>query len=135
MNLIAQIVVTGACLFFVGIACVMLVKPAAVEGFVLAFASSRRAHYKEMFFRLLIGASLVVLSQRMWQANLFLIFGWALIVSAVVLLVLPWQWHHRLGERVLPILVRHMRLYALGILAFGALLLYATYHAYFNKSA
>ena len=46
------------------------------------------------------------------------------MVSSVALILVPWQWHHRLAARVLPMTVRHMRLYAIGMFAFGALLLY-----------
>jgi len=44
-----------------------------------------------------------------------------------VLLCVPWQWHHRLGERVLPLLVRRLKWYAVGSFAFGALLLYGVF--------
>jgi hypothetical protein len=90
----------------------------------MSFASSARTHFVEQALRLLVGTSLIVLSPAMWQANVFWLVGWAIVVSSVALILVPWQWHHRLGERVLPMIVRHLRLYAIGMFAFGAFLLY-----------
>lgn len=135
MRQIAEIVVTTSGLFLIGLGGVMLVKPAITERFITSFASSRKAHFTEMFFRLLFGASLVLLSVSMWQPKLFWILAWAIIVSSVLLLVLPWQLHQRFGSRVLPVLVRYMRLYAVGVLAFGALIVYGVYYPYVNSMA
>jgi hypothetical protein len=41
-----------------------------------------------------------------------------------VLIMAPWRWHHGFAEQVRPMLIRQMRWYAAGLLAFGALLLY-----------
>jgi hypothetical protein len=109
--------------------------PALAERFFMSFASSARAHYVEQILRLLIGASLVVLAPVMWQTNTFRLIGWAVVVSSVGLMLIPWRWHHRFGERVLPTLVRHMRLYAMGLFAFGALLLYGVFYAWFHGAA
>ena len=32
----------------------------------------------------------------------FLGFGWILVVTTIPLLVLPWRWHHRLAQRIVP---------------------------------
>jgi hypothetical protein len=83
----------------------------------------------EQAFRLLIGASLILFSPAMRIAALFRFIGWAIVISPVGLLLVPWRWHQRLGERVLPMVIRHMRLYALGLFAFGVLLLYGVISA------
>lgn len=132
MNLFAEIVVAAFSVLLIGLAGVMFVKPAVIVRFIMSFAGSARAHYTEMFFRLLFGASLVLLSRTMWQANLFLILGWAIVISSAALLIMPWQWHYRFGTRVLPILVRYLRLYALGVFAFGALLFYGVFSMYLH---
>jgi hypothetical protein len=119
------VVAFGLCLIaFPGVA---FAKPAIAERFVTAFASSARTHYGEQILRLLVGAALVVRSPIMWQPKMFWLGGWAIVVSSAVLLCVPWLWHHRLGERVLPRLVRHLRLYAAGSFAFGVLLLYGVF--------
>lgn len=101
----------------------------------MLFANSARAHYTEQDLRLLIGASLVVLSPAMWQASLFLLLGWAIVVTSIGLMLIPWQWHHRFGRRVLPLMVRHMRLYAVGLFAFGAFLLFGVFSTGSNGAA
>jgi hypothetical protein len=129
MNVLAGIVVVTFGLFLVGLTGLVFAKPMHAEKFFRSFASSARTHYVEQAFRLLIGASLIVLSPSMWQAGVFRLIGWAIVIPSVVLILIPWQWHHRFGERVLPILVRHMRLYALVLLAFGALILFGVFYA------
>ena len=123
----AAVVVVAFGLSLIAFAGVAFAKPAIAERFLTAFASSARTHYAEQVVRLLVGAALVVRSPIMWQPEMFWLVGWAIVVSSAVLLCVPWRWHHRLGERMLPLLVRHLRLYAAGSFAFGALLLYGMF--------
>ena len=127
MSQVAAVVVVGFGLLLIVLTGVAFAKPAIAERFLMRFASSARTHYVEQIFRLLIGAAIVVLSPAMWQPTMFWLVGWAIVVSSAALMCIPWQWHHRLGERMLPIVVRHLRLYAVGSLAFGALILYGVF--------
>jgi hypothetical protein len=127
MRQVAAVVVVGFGVLLIVLTGVAFAKPAIAERFLMHFASSARTHYVEQTFRLLIGAALVVLSPAMWQPTMFWLVGWAIVVSSAALMCVPWQWHHRFGERLLPIVVRHLRLYAVGSLAFGALLLYGVF--------
>lgn len=129
MILLAGAVVVAFGVFLIGLTVAVFSKPALAERFFMAFASSAQTHYAEQAVRLLVGASLVVLSPGMWQTNMFRLVGWAIVMSSVVLILIPWRFHHRFAQRVLPILVRHMRLYAVGVFAFGALLLYGVFAA------
>ena len=124
MSVVAAVVVIVFALCLIAFTGVAFAKPAIARRFLVAFASSARTHYIEQMFRLLIGVALVVLSRTMWQPKLFWFLGWALVVSSVVLMCLPWRWHDRLGERLRPMLVRYLRLYAVGAFALAALLLY-----------
>ena len=124
MSVAAAVVVVAFGLSLIAFAGVAFANPAIAERFLTAFASSARTHYVEQVARLVVGAALVVRSPIMWQPKMFCLVGWAIVVSSAVLLCVPWQWHHRLGERVLPLLIRHLRLYAAGSFAFGALLVY-----------
>jgi hypothetical protein len=129
MTLVAGVVVVACGLFLIALTGVVFAKPALAERFFMSFASSARTHYIEQALRLLIGSSLVVLSPAMWQTNMFRLVGWAIVVSSAALILIPWRWHHRFGEWVLPMIVRHMRLYAVGLIAFGAVLLYGVFAA------
>jgi hypothetical protein len=127
MSVVAAVVVVAFGLSLIAFPGVAFAKPAIAERCLTAFASSARTHYVEQVFRLLVGAALVVRSPTMWQPKMFWLVGWAIVVSSTVLLCVPWQWHHRLGERVRPLVVRYLRLYAVGSFAFGALLLYGVF--------
>lgn len=127
MSLVAGAVVVAFSLFLIGLTGVVFARPALAERFFRSFASSARTHYLEQALRLLMGASLVVLSPAMWQPHVFRLIGWAIVLSSVGLILAPWRWHHRFGERLLPMFIRHMRLYGLGAFAFGAFLLYGVF--------
>src|SRR5262245_44633606 len=110
MILAAGVVVVACALFLIVLTGVAFARPAIAERFLMSFASSARTHYVEQVLRLLIGAALVVLSPAMWQPTMFWLLGWAIVIGSAALMCVPWQWHHRFGERVLPMLVRHLRL-------------------------
>jgi hypothetical protein len=131
MNAAAQTIVVTFGFFLVGLTVVVFAKPVIAERFFLAFASSARAHYTEQGVRLLIGASLIVLSPRMWHSGVFWFIGWAIVFSSMILTIFPWRWHHRFGERVRPVLIRRMRLFAMGLFAFGVFILYGVLAARF----
>ena len=124
MSAVAGTVLVAFGLFLVGLAVAVFAKPAVAERFFMSFASSARTHYTEQIVRLLIGASLIVRSGTMWQPKVFWLVGWAIVLSSLVLILTPWQWHDRFGEVIRPMLIRHMKLFAVGLLAFGVLLIY-----------
>jgi hypothetical protein len=129
MNAVAGAILVAFGLFLVGLTIVVFAKPAVAERFFMSFASSARAHYTEQVIRLLIGTSLVIRSAQMWQPKVFRFLGWAIVLSSLVLILSPWQWHQRFGEKVRPMLIRRMKLFAVGLLAFGVLLLYGVFAA------
>jgi hypothetical protein len=124
MSAVAGAILVAFGLFLVGLTVVVFAKPAVAERFFMSFASSARTHYTEQIVRLLIGASLIIRSGAMWQPKIFWLVGWGIVVSSLVLILTPWQWHDRFGEEVRPMLIRHMKLFAVGLLAFGVLLIY-----------
>ena len=124
MSVVAAVVVVVFGLSLITFTGVAFAKPERAARFLMAFATSARTHYTEQVFRILVGAALVVVSSSMWQPKMFWLFGWAIVVSSAALICVPWQWHDRLGERLRPMLVRHLKLYAVGAFALGVLLLY-----------
>jgi len=127
MSVVAAVVVVVFGLALITFTGVAFAKPARAERFLMAFATSARTHYVEQGSRILVGAALVVVSSTMWQPTVFWLLGWALVVSSAALICVPWRWHDRLGERVRPMLVRYLKLYAVGALALGVLLLYGLF--------
>ena len=127
MSVVAAVVVVVFGLSLVTFTGVAFAKPARAERFLMAFATSARTHYTEQLFRLLVGAALVVRAPAMWQPNMFSLVGWAIVVSSAALMLAPWRWHQRFGERVRPLVVGYLPLYGAGACAFGALLLYGVF--------
>lgn len=123
LTVLAEAVLVVFGLFLVGLATVAFEKRPIVTRFLTSFASSAATHHTEQVFRLLIGVSLIVHAPAMWQGGVFRIVGWMIAVTSLSLLVTPWRWHHRFGQLVIPLMLRHMRLYAVGLMAFGILLL------------
>jgi hypothetical protein len=56
--------------------------------------------------------------------ELFEWLGWLIAVTAAGLLLLPWRWHHEFGALVMPLVIRHMRLFGVAAAALGAFVLY-----------
>jgi hypothetical protein len=129
VRLLSGIVVVGFCVFLIGLAVVIATRPLLAERFLRSFASSARAHYTEQGSRLLVGAALINFANSMWHSELFKLFGWLIVVTAVALLLTPWRWHHKLGTWMIPLVVRHMKLFALGASALGVLILYGVSRA------
>lgn len=123
----AAVVLVVFCLGLTGFAVLSFVRPAKVERFLHSFASSARAHYTEQLARLLIGGALLVRAPEMWQPSAFRALGWIIVATAVGLMLLPWRWHHRFAKRTIPMVIRHLRLYALAVLGFAGLLVYAMF--------
>jgi len=124
---LSGLVVAASAASFIGFTVLVFANRAAAERFLMNFVSSARTHFMEQIFRVLLGASLVIYSSEMWQAEIFRVFGWVIVVSSVVLMLLPWQWHQRLGKIELPIIIRYMRLYAICVFSMGAVILYAVF--------
>jgi hypothetical protein len=133
-HLLSGVVLVASGAYFIWLTILVFAKPAVAERFFMNFASSARTHYLEQILRVLVGASLVIYSTDMWQADVFRLVGWGIVVSAVALMLLPWQWHQRFGQAILPTFIRHMRLYAIAALAFGALILYAVLAPHLKSS-
>ncbi len=125
MTWLAGIVVMASGLWLVGLAASIVVIPARAARFLTGFASSARAHYTEQVLRLIAGSAIVVFAAEMRFPDLFRVFGWLVVLTTSVLLLIPWQWHHRFGEWAIPLAIRHIKLYALGAFVLGAFILYA----------
>ncbi len=124
MILLSGIVVSVAGVYLIAFTAVVAVKPLRAERFLKSFASSARAHYTEQAVRMITGASIIIFASSMWYPDLFMAFGWLLVVTTAGLLVIPWQWHHKFGTWAIPLAIRHLKFYAIGTAALGAFILY-----------
>jgi len=124
MEVLSGVVVVAFGVFLTGLAVLIAIKSQLAERFLRSFASSARAHYAEQALRLIAGGAMVIFAPSMWYADLFKLFGWLIIVTAVALLLLPWRWHYEFGQWAIPWVIRHMKLFALGAFGLGILIFY-----------
>jgi hypothetical protein len=129
MEVLSGVLVVAFGVFLIGLAVLIATKPLVAERFLRSFASSARAHYTEQALRLVAGGGIVIFAPSMWYPDLFKLFGWLIVVTAVALLLLPWRWHHEIGKWAIPLVIRHMQLFAFGAFALGVLVFYGVSRA------
>ena len=117
MTWLAGVIVVASGLWLVGLAVAIVLAPKR--------ASSARAHYTEQSLRLIAGTGMIFFAHQMRFSNLFNVFGWLLVSTAAVLLLVPWTWHHRFGEWAIPLAIKYKKFYALGAFALGLFILCA----------
>jgi hypothetical protein len=125
MTFLTGIVVVTTGLWLIGLALSIVVTPVHAERFLTKFASSARAHYTEQLLRLIAGSAIVIFSVEMRFPDIFRIFGWLIVATALGLLLMPWKWHHQFGKWAIPLVIRNIKLYALGAFLLGSFVLYA----------
>jgi hypothetical protein len=124
MEVLSGMLVVAFGLFLIGLAVLIAVKPLLAERFLRSFASSARTHYVEQALRLIVGGAMVTFAPSMWHPDLFRLFGWLIVLTTAVLLLLPWRWHYEFGKWAIPLVMRSMKLFALGALALAIVIFY-----------
>jgi hypothetical protein len=124
VNMLAGALVLAFCAFLIGLAAMIVLQPERAEKFLKSFASSARAHYIEQIARMSAGIGLVIFAQQMWYTEIINLFGWVLIITSIGLMLMPWQWHNKYAQIVVPPTIRYMKLFALGAFVLGSGLLY-----------
>lgn len=125
--MIAETVIILFSLLLIGLGLLSFARPAGARRFFGAFASSGPIHYAEQAARLLLGIALVAHASSMWQSGFFRILGWLIVATSVGLCLMPWRWHRRFAEQVVPPVLRHLTLYALALITFAVLLLFGVF--------
>ena len=125
---LALAVVVLTALYLIGLAAISFLAPAQARRFLKGFAGSARARFAEMAIRLVVGCSLLVCAHRMLYPMAFLLFGWVLVATTAILLLLPWRWHHRFAEKVVPPITRRVWLLGMVSLPLGGIILFAVLH-------
>jgi len=110
-------------LFLIGLGGMSLLAPAKAKAFLLGFATSAFTHYLEMALRLIIGASILFQARHLMYPGAFTIFGWMLVGTSAVLLLLPWKWHRRFAENAVPQALKYLPFVGVMSLALGTVLL------------
>lgn len=124
LDTITGVIITLFGAFLIGLCFVMLLKPEIGKKFLLAFASSAKAHYTEMTIRMIFGLSLILHESYDAYGSYIQLMGWVVVITTIGLLAFPWRWHHKFAGKVIPPVIRFMKLYALMLLIFGAILIW-----------
>lgn len=112
----------GLYLLLLGIACIFA--PVIAKRFLLGFAGSASKHYLEIGLRMIVGIAMIIQAQHLAYSTAFTVFGWMLVGTTAVLLVIPWRWHQRFAEKVLPRVTRSLPLMGVVSVVMGASLIY-----------
>ena len=120
---LAVVVLAGVYLVVLGVTSLLV--PAQVNRFLLGFASRASVHFAELFLRFGVGAALVIHAPRMSLSGTFTLFGWVLLATTAGLLIIPWRWHQRFAQRVVPCFTRYIRPIGVVSLAIGGLIFWS----------
>ena len=108
-------------LMVMGILC--FIRPIPIQHFFDLFAATKKAHFIEQTIRLMVGLSLIHFATVMNYTGLFQLFGWLIVITSLLLILLPWQWHHQFAIRVIPKVKRHLKIYGLLSMLLSVLIL------------
>ena len=120
---VAHAIVVAFGIFLVGLALAALLTPARARGFLSGFATTPNKHYLEMAVRLVVGAAVLATASRMPFPLPFMVFGWVLVLSTLVLSLMPWRWHNRFAQRAVPQALKYLPLIAIASFATGVAVL------------
>jgi uncharacterized protein YjeT (DUF2065 family) len=87
-----------------------LVRPETAKRFLGSHASTLPLHLTELALRVLAGSAFVLSAPRTAVSTVFLVFGWVLIGTSLLLALLPWRLHQRFAAWSVPRATQHMRL-------------------------
>jgi uncharacterized protein YjeT (DUF2065 family) len=119
-GLLVAALVASTSLYLVGLGVAAFVAPALAARFLLGHAGSAFVHYLELLIRLAVGLAFLQQAPDMRFSAVFIAFGWVLVSTTLVLVVVPWRWHQSFAQRSVPQALRHLKLIGLGSLALGS---------------
>lgn len=99
MDAVALAIVTVAGLYLTTLGVALLATPAAAARFLMGHASSGPLHLLELGLRIVVGVAFVHRAPQMVQPAVFTAFGWLLVATSSLMLLVPWRWHRRFAER------------------------------------
>jgi uncharacterized protein YjeT (DUF2065 family) len=116
------LIIAGIYFLVLGMGCIF--SPAIAKRFLLGFAGSAFRHYLEMTLRTIVGIAMVIQAPHLPYATAFTVFGWVLVGTTAVLFVIPWTWHKRFAQKVLPKVTGSLPLIGVVSIAMGSSVLF-----------
>ncbi len=122
---LAAAVVLLAGLYLACLGAVALVAPALARRFLLGFARSRARHYLELAVRLVVGGAFLVCAPALQFPLVFTTFGWAIVLTTIGLVLVPWRWHMHFARQAVPRALQFLPLLGVASLLLGGFVLFA----------
>lgn len=124
---IAFIIVLFAAFFLIIIALLSFIRPKVARSFLNGFAGSFKIHVTEMVLRMIAGWAIISYAPYMRFSGMFRLFGWALVITSVVLLIMPWRWHAKFAETAVRPLTQNVWIFGVISLPLGSVILYSAF--------
>ena len=128
MELVSKYIIICFVLFLIYSGFLMFLNPEKVRAIIGKAGSTFAINYSELIIRLLLGISFVITSKTNTYEQYFTIFGYFLIISAVILMLTPMKTHHKFSTKAAvtlkPIYLRICAPFSIG---FGILILIAIF--------
>ena len=102
---------------------VLTAKPKVIN-FLNAFVKTPWHHFLEQTLRLIVGAAILVHAPNMAFSEFFGVFGWIIIITSLMLVGLPWRWHHTFAQKVIPTVIKFIQIYGILCLVLGGFIIY-----------
>jgi len=122
----AMAIVLLSAIFLIILACLSIFTPKHAIRFLGGFASSAKTHYLEMIIRLIVGTAFIINAPNMLYSKVFMIFGWLLVGSTAILILLPWRWHNLFGQKIASPVIQQAWLIGIGSLMLSALVIFSS---------
>ena len=124
MELLAGSITTIFGLYLISLLIITITNKEKAVNYFSSFASSAKAHFLEQSLRLIVAISILIFSKSMLYSLGFEIFGWIIIISTIILILMPWTWHNKFGKWAIPFTIRNLYFYAVSASIFGIFILY-----------
>ena len=108
----------------------ILIDKTKAQQFLEAFVKNLRYHFLEQGLRLIVGVAFVIHSsasqtQETPYIKFFNYLGWAIILSSLLLIILPWRWHQKFAQTVIPTVVKWIQFYGFLCFLLAAFIMYS----------
>ncbi|MGK7390577.1 MAG: hypothetical protein ACNS60_09500 [Candidatus Cyclobacteriaceae bacterium M2_1C_046] len=112
-------------LFIIMAGFIMLFKPKKARIILRDFASTNFINYTEITIRLIVGIAFILYSDLAKSPEIFRIFGWFMLITALILYFVPRKLHHNFSTKSADIIKPYyFRLIAPFAFVFGGLIIY-----------